>query len=327
MAAKRSLRTRRKRKRKKRIFIAIIFLMFITVLSYTGYEYMMGKQESQGKVSGDDGSNVTLDETSSKYKDEFNGVSNNNGKTNVLLLGVDQRDDETSRSDTIMIAQYDENGDTAKLASIMRDTYVEIPGHGDNKINAAFAIGGPELMRQTIKENFGIDIEYYSIIDFNGFTHIANTLAPDGVEVDIQKDMHYQSGDTNINLKEGKHNLDGEELLGYARFRSDAQGDFGRVERQQEVIKLLKDELVSINGVMKAPRLVGTIQPYIDTNVGSGKILDLGKDMILNPVNNIDTLSLPEDDNYWNERKPYPIGLVLEHDEEESAKVLQEFLG
>ncbi|MFC7321207.1 LCP family protein [Halobacillus campisalis] len=325
MTNKRSLRIRRKRKRKKRIFIAVLFLMFLTAVSYTGYEYMMGKQDSQGKVSGDDGT-TALDEMSSKYKDEFNGVESQNGKTNVLLLGVDQRNDETPRSDTIMVAQYDEEGNVAKVASIMRDTYVRIPGHDYNKINAAFALGGPELMRQTIKENFGVDVEYYSIVDFNGFTQIVDTLAPSGVEVDIEKNMQYKSGDTNIDLQQGTHELDGEELLGYARYRSDSQGDFGRVQRQQEVLKLLKEEAVSFNGVMKAPRLLGSLQPYIDTNFSSGKILDLGKDLIFNPLDDIETFSLPEEGNVWNERKEYPIGLVLAHNEEESAKAIQEFL-
>ncbi|MCP3031989.1 LCP family protein [Halobacillus sp. A1] len=325
MTNKRSLRVRRKRKRKKRIFIAVLFLMFLTAASYTGYEYMMGKQDSQGKVSGDDGT-TALDEMSSKYKDEFNGVESQNGKTNVLLLGVDQRNDETPRSDTIMVAQYDEEGNVAKVASIMRDTFVRIPGHDYNKINAAFALGGPELMRQTIKENFGVDVEYYSIVDFNGFTQIVDTLAPSGVEVDIEKNMQYKSGDTNIDLQQGTHELDGEELLGYARYRSDSQGDFGRVQRQQEVLKLLKEEAVSFNGVMKAPRLLGSLQPYIDTNFSSGKILDLGKDLIFNPLDDIETFSLPEEGNVWNERKEYPIGLVLAHNEEESAKAIQEFL-
>ncbi|WP_173916952.1 LCP family protein [Halobacillus sp. Marseille-Q1614] len=326
MVAKRSLRKQRKRKRKKRLFIALIFLLFITSLSYVGYEYMMGKQESQNKVSGDEGSEVSLSDMSSKYKDEFKGVDNNDGKTNVLVLGVDQRENETPRSDTIMIAQYDENGETAKVASLMRDMYVNIPGHGYNKLNAAFAFGGPELMRQTIKENFGVDVEYYAIVDFNGFTQIVDTLAPNGVEVNIEKNMQYKAGDTNIDLKQGTQSLDGEELLGYARYRSDSQGDFGRVERQQKVIKLLKDELVSFSGVMKAPRLMGTLQPYVDTNIGSGKYLNLGKDFIFNPVNNIDTFNLPTEDNVWNARMPYPVGLVLQHDEQKSAEDLQEFL-
>ncbi|WP_082234656.1 LCP family protein [Halobacillus massiliensis] len=326
MVAERSLRKQRKRKRKKRLFLAIIFLFFITSLSYVGYEYMMGKQESQSKVSGDDGSDDSLSEMSSKYKDEFKGVDNNDGKTNVLVLGVDQRDDETPRSDTIMIAQYDEEGQRAKVVSLMRDLYVSIPGHGYNKLNAAFAFGGPELMRQTIKENFGIDVEYYSIIDFDGFTHIVDTLAPSGVEVDIEKDMQYKASDTNINLKQGTQTLNGEELLGYARFRSDSRGDFARVERQQKVITLLKEELVSFNGVMKAPRLLGTLQPYVDTNVGSGKFLDLGKEVLFNGVDNIETFSLPTEDNVWNARMPYPVGLVLQHDEQQSAEEVQEFL-
>ncbi|UOR13135.1 LCP family protein [Halobacillus amylolyticus] len=326
MTAKRSVRRRKRRLRKKRLFVAALLLIFITTLGYSGYQYMMGKQESLGKVSGEDGE-VQLEEISSKYKEEFKGVDNHDGKTNVLLLGVDQRGSETPRSDTIMIAQYDPENESAKLVSIMRDTYVNIPGHGYNKINAAFAFGGPELLRQTIAENFGVETEYYAIIDFTGFTHIVNTLAPNGLKVDVEKDMKYNGGeDTNINLEAGTQRLNGDELLGYARYRSDARGDFARVERQQKVIKLLKDELLSFSGVLKAPRLIGTIQPYVDTNMGSGKILTLGKDFILNPPKDIETLSIPTDDNVQNLRKPYPIGLVLAHNEQETAQTIQEFL-
>ncbi|UOQ92827.1 LCP family protein [Halobacillus shinanisalinarum] len=326
MTAKRSVRRRKRRLRKKRLFVAALLLIFIITLGYSGYQYMMGKQESLGKVSGEDGE-VQLDEISSKYKDEFKGVDNHDGKTNVLLLGVDQRGSETPRSDTIMIAQYDPENESAKLVSIMRDTFVNIPGHGYNKINAAFAFGGPELLRQTIAENFGIKTEYYSIIDFTGFTHIVNTLAPSGVKVDVEKDMQYKGGkDTNINLQAGTQRLNGDELLGYARYRSDSRGDFARVERQQKVIKLLKDELLSFSGVLKAPRLIGTIQPYVDTNMGNAKILTLGKDFILNPPKDIETLSVPTDDNVQSLRKPYPIGLVLSHDEQETAQTIQEFL-
>ncbi|WP_163529787.1 LCP family protein [Halobacillus ihumii] len=326
MTAKRSTRRRKRRLRKRRVFVAALLLVFITSIGYAGYEYMMGKQDSLGKVSGENGE-VQLEEMSSKYKEAFEGVDNHDGVTNVLLLGVDQRGSETPRSDTIMIAQYDPENETARLVSIMRDTYVNIPGHGYNKINAAFAFGGPELLRKTIVENFGVKPEYYAIIDFDGFTHIVNTLAPNGVKVDIEKDMHYNGGkDTNIDLKAGTQRLNGDELLGYARYRGDARGDFARVERQQKVIKLLKDELLSFSGVLKAPRLIGTIQPYVDTNMGTSKILSLGKDFILNPPKDIETLSVPTDDNVWNQRKPFPVGLVLAHDEQETAQTIQEFL-
>ncbi|UOQ43441.1 LCP family protein [Halobacillus salinarum] len=329
MANSRKMRKSRKKKRKRKIILAFISLLFLLVIGYTGYQYIAGKNEANSKVSGEtQGGQGGLQETTSKYKDEFNGVKSNDGKTNVLLLGVDQRKNEIPRSDTIIIAQYDPKNNTAKMASIMRDTYVNIPGHGYNKINAAFAFGGPELLRKTISENFGVDLEYYSIVDFNGFVQIANTLAPDGLTVNVEEDMKYKdgSGTIDLDLEEGTQKLNGEDLLGYARFRHDSKGDFGRVERQQKVIKLLKDKLVSVNGILKAPRLIGNIQPYVDTNMGTGKIVSLAKDFLLNPVDDIKTTSIPEKDNLWNERKPYPIGLVLAHNEDQTREDIHQFL-
>lgn len=323
----RRLRKKRQKKRKLKLTLGLFALAILLTLGYSGFEYISGKQQALGSSSAEAEENNPLAETTSKYKDSFNGVDNKDHKVNVLLLGIDQRDKELTRTDTIMIAQYDTKADTAKIASLMRDTYVNIPDHGYNKINAAFAIGGPELLRQTISENFGIELEYYSIVDFEGFTQVMDTVSPEGLEVDVEKDMYYKSqgGATHIDLKAGTQNLNGEELLGYVRYRSDNQGDYGRVERQQEVINLLKEEIFSINGVLKAPRLIGTLQPYIDTNMGSGKILKLGKEYLINPVEKVETLRIPTDDNVWNERKEYPIGLVLAHNEEKTRKTLQDY--
>ncbi len=263
----------------------------------------------------------------SVYKEEFNGSDNGDGKMTVLLMGVDQRGAEIARTDTIMIAEYDPAAQDAKIASLMRDLYVEIPGHGYNKLNAAFALGGPELLRETIEMNLGIDTEYYSIVDFQGFTQIVDTLSPEGMEVDVEKNMQYRSGDgtTDIQLQKGTQTLDGKELLGYVRYRSDARGDFARVERQQKVLQLMKDELLTFQGVLKAPRLIGNIQPYIDTNLGGSKMIQVGKDLLLNPVESMDMISIPTTDNVWDERKPYPIGLVLNHDEKSTKQTLQQF--
>ncbi|MFQ3543883.1 LCP family protein [Halobacillus rhizosphaerae] len=327
MAVSRKSRKSRKKRRRRKLFLFLLILFFLLAIGYTGYEYIAGKNEAKSNLSGSDDAS-SLKDTTSKYKDDFKGAKGEDGKVRVLLLGVDQRGNEIPRSDTIIIAQYDTKNNTAKMASIMRDTYVDIPGHGYNKINAAFAFGGPELLRQTISKNFGVDLEYYSIVDFNGFVQIANTLAPNGLTVNVEEDMKYKdgAGTIDLDLKKGKQKLDGEELLGYARFRHDSQGDFGRVERQQKVIKLLKDELISFNGILKAPRLIGNIQPYVDTNMGKGKIISLAKDFLLNPVDDIQTTKIPEEDNIQNVRKPYPIGLVLSHNEQQTREDIQNFL-
>ncbi|MGV2621810.1 UNVERIFIED_CONTAM: LCP family protein [Halobacillus marinus] len=327
MSQKRTLRKRRRKRRKRKAILAILSLTFLLFISYSAYEYLSGKHEAmENQASAEDGEGIDFEE--SPYKDSFRGVDNGDEKMTILLLGTDQRGTETARTDTIMLAEYNKENQDVKMVSLMRDTYVDIPGHGYNKLNAAFAIGGPELLRETIVDNFAVEPEYYAIVDFKGFTHIVDTLAPDGIEVDIDKDMYYEAGGdgTKIDLKAGKQQLDGEELLGYVRFRSDIRSDFGRVERQQEAIGLLKDQLVSFSGVLKAPRLIGTVQPYIDTNIEGTKVVDIGKDILLHPPEDIETLSIPTTDNVWNERKEYPIGLVLNHDEDKTQKTLRAFL-
>ncbi|MBM7554039.1 LCP family protein [Thalassobacillus pellis] len=311
---------RHKKKRKRKIFLSSLLLFLLLGIGWTSYEYMAGKRDAMGESSGEL-------ENVSKYADEFKGVDNEDGKTTVLLMGVDSREEgDVARTDTIMVAQYDPEKNSAKLVSLMRDMYVDIPGHGKNKLNAAFAIGGPELLRQTIKENFGINSEYYAIVDFEGFKQIVDTIAPDGVTIDVEKDMYYKDNAGTIDLEEGTQTLNGDELLGYARFRHDAESDFGRVRRQQQVMKALKEELVSASGLLKIPRLIGTLQPFIDTNIGSGKMLDLAKDFLLNPPENVETLRLPVEGSFWNDSVP-GVGAILAYDEEENRQAIQDFLG
>ncbi|WP_027953526.1 LCP family protein [Halobacillus kuroshimensis] len=326
MSNSRSLRKRRNKRRRRKGIIALFAFILLAFSSYTAYEFLAGKHRSLNNQTAS-AENAFSETTESLYKDEFKGVDNGDDQMMVLLLGIDQRGSEVSRTDTMMLAQYDKKTQSTKIVSLMRDMYVDIPGHGKNKLNAAFAIGGPELLRETIAENFGVEAEYYSIIDFNGFTEIVDTLSPDGVEIDVEKDMQYTSGDgsTNIDLKQGNQTLSGDELLGYVRFRSDASGDFGRVDRQQKVIQILKDELLSVQGVLKAPRLVGSIQPYIDTNLSGTSILNAGKDILFQSSGSIDMMSVPTNDNVWNERKDYPVGLVLNHDFVETAQTLEQF--
>ncbi|MCA1060807.1 LCP family protein [Rossellomorea aquimaris] len=300
----------RRRKRFFRIFL-VLFLLVITIgTAFTLYQYQAGKmQAGESKAVND---NVAA----------FNGEKDEQGKVNVLLLGVDSRGEEQSRTDTIMIAQYDPENEKARLVSLMRDIYVDIPDHGKWKLNTSYFLGGPELLRQTLKENFDIDVQYYALVDFKGFQNVVDVLAPNGIEMNVEKPM---SEKINVSLEPGLQTLDGEELLGYARFRHDAEGDFGRVERQQKVINALKDELLSLNGVSKLPKLMGTISPYIETNIGGMDRIGLVKEFILNPVNNIETFRLPVDNSYTNERYE-KAGAVLEIDFEENKKALKAFL-
>ncbi|MBW3111575.1 LCP family protein [Bacillus sp. MCCB 382] len=302
---------RRKRKKRKIIllFFFIFFLVFLLGASYVYFQYQAGLEKSAND-------SVILDQ-----KVEFNGADPNKGITNVLLLGTDARGKEISRTDTIMVAQYNSDNNEVKILSIMRDSYVNIPGHGSQKINAAYAIGGPELLRKTLKENFDIDIQYYSLVDFKGFSSIIDEVFPDGVEVDIEKEM---VKGINPPLHPGMQKLDGDQLLSYVRFRKDSESDFGRVRRQQEVLKLLTDEMTDLNGVMKIPKTLGIIKPFIRTNIKTPQVLSIATS-VLGDNKSIESMRIPLDHTYTDEYYD-GVGLVLDLDVSENKKAIKDFL-
>ncbi len=292
----------------KRVFF-VLFLLCIVIFGFSYYQFKQGMKEANKEAA------------INQEKYEFNGKKDQYGGTNILVLGSDARGNEKSRSDTIMIAHYVPDQDSYKIISIMRDCYVNIPGHGKNKINAAFAFGGPELLRKTIKENFNIDLQYYTIVDFQGFVHLVDTAFPEGVKMDVEKKMS-----ADVELEPGVQMLDGEHLLGYVRFRHDAVGDFGRVARQQKVLKEVADQITSVQTVPKLPKLVGGMIPFINTNMDTGDILFMGKNLLMNKNRTIETLRIPVDHSFDNDRIS-GIGDVLTIDLEANKAAIDEFLG
>lgn len=287
------------------------------VLLLAGAYYYWTSQYNEGKALSEEG---TLTEQNKDYG-IFDGPEPQFGEINILLLGSDARKDEDGRSDTLMIANYNQDTEKVKLVSIMRDTYVEIPGYGMQKMNTAFTIGGPELVRQTIKENFDLDVHYYAMVDFNGFPKIADIIAPDGIEVDIPYTM---SHGIHMTLNPGVQTLHGEQLLGYVRFRHDSKNDFGRVERQQEVITKLKDEAVSLHSLVNLPKLLGAADAYVDTNLDKMKMLSIGKGLLDNKSGKIETLRIPVDNSFTDPL--VDAGRVLEIDFEKNIEELNNFL-
>lgn len=291
-------------------------LLFILICMVSAGVYII-TQYNQGLSEAKDGQ-YKEDETTF---DPFHGVEPEFGEINILMVGSDARGDELGLSDTIMIAQYNQDTNDLRLVSIMRDTYVEIPDYGMQKINAAFSFGGPELLRKTIKQTFDIDLYYYAVVDFEGFSKLADIIAPDGIEVDIPHEMSEGIGMT---LEPGRQRLHGEELLGYVRFRKDIYSDYGRVERQQEIIAKLKDEAVSVHSFINLPKILGMSDPYIDTNLDYKTILSIGKGLIAEGNHPIETLRIPVDDSYQNIYKD--VGDVLDIDLIQNKQELQNFL-
>ncbi len=302
-----------KKKKKGRRLRKLVLVLFMLILAVFGYSYI---QYRQGISNSSDQANTDQE----VY--EFNGDQDQYGGTNILLIGSDSRGEEGARSDTIMVAQYHPDKHSYKLISIMRDTYVDIPDYGKNKINTAFALGGPELLRRTIKENFNIDTKYYAIIDFDGFKHLIDEAFPKGVEIDVEKAM---SAYIDVPLEPGLQRLNGEELLSYVRFRHDAMGDFDRVQRQQKAMKEVASQFASLQTISKLPKLVGVMKPFVNTNMNTTDIIYIGKDYLSKDNRNIDTFRIPVEGEFEPQRIE-GIGEVLRVDIDANTEAVGEFL-
>ncbi|QGQ48259.1 LytR family transcriptional regulator [Metabacillus sediminilitoris] len=307
--------SKKKRKRVRvrwgRVFGALLLLCIFIIGVYSVYQYIQGTVEANNKSFKNDKGNYS-----------FQGKNDEIGAVNVLLLGSDSRGEKQARTDTIMVAHYDQRTHTVKLISFMRDMYTSIPGHGKGKLNAAYAYGGPELLRETITENFNLDINYYAIVDFKGFEEAVDILVPDGIQVDVP---HVMSSGIGMELEKGKQILHGKELLGYVRFRQDRLSDFGRVQRQQEVVSKIMEESISIDNVAKLPKLLGILNSYVNTNMDTSTLFTIGKDIVTKKSGDLETLRIPEDGTFQNKRYE-DNGEVLEVDFQQNKEALKEFL-
>ena len=215
---------------------------------------------------------------------------------NVLILGSDSRealtekeriakggpeDVEGERSDTIILGRFDPQGGQAVLLHFPRDLYVEIPGHGMDRINAAFTLGGPNLTIKTVKQLTHIPIHHYVEVNFKGFRRMVRAL--DGVEICIDQPMIDPHADLNL-PRAGCYELSGREALAFVRAR-DVQGDeipdFSRIARQQQFIRAVMNKAFSLGSVARLPRLVRVAARSVvtDRDIDITELLDYGREL------------------------------------------------
>ncbi|MHC2994243.1 MAG: LCP family protein [Candidatus Atribacteria bacterium] len=187
-------------------------------------------------------------------------------RINVLIVGCDEIENH-GRADTIVFLSISPKTKDVLILSIPRDTRVEIPGRGMDKINHAYAFGGEKLISKTVSSFLDVPLHFYAVVDFKGFVSIIDGLG--GVEIDIEKEMHYvdKAGGVDINLYPGKQILNGEKALEYIRFRYDRLGDLGRIKRQQKLAIALVKKMMKFDSVTKIPQLLEGIKEYIETNI------------------------------------------------------------
>ncbi len=245
--------------RNRKLFWSFIICFFIIIgsLTHLGFnsDFTRLKDDFKAKVTGE-----TILPTFRK-------------PTTIMILGVDNRKDDVGRSDTLMVLNLSDKG--ASLLTIPRDTLVYIEKHGYQKINAAYAYGGEKLARETVEDFLGIEIDHYVTINKSRFSEVIDAMG--GVDVYVEREMHYEDpwdddGGLIIDIKQGLQHLDGDTAIQFVRFR-DAEGDVGRVRRQQEFMKACADRLSEPSMLIKIPELLSVAVKAIDTDLTSSEML------------------------------------------------------
>ncbi|WP_241781964.1 LCP family protein [Paenibacillus sp. DMB5] len=195
----------------------------------------------------------------------------------LMLLGTDQRGNETARSDTMIYAVVRPEDYKLLLISIPRDTYTEIIGHRDNKkdkITHAYAFGGQQMAKDTLEALLGHDIQYYATINFQGLKDAVDAIG--GVPLPIKKDIVNKGADhEKFTIVGGKSNYSGEEALNYTRYREDS--DFNRTKRQQVFIDVVANKMLSISQIGKIPELLDIMGENFKTDMEPSLIISLAK--------------------------------------------------
>ena len=302
----------------KKVVLSLLAVLVILVGTVLGFY-----QHVKNKIY------IEKEPSISKSDTEFQEVK---GITNVLLIGVDARDlDEPCRSDSMIIATIDNNNKKVKLTSLFRDTLVDIPGHGEAKLNSAYMLGGPELLLETVKETYNVSIDKYIIINFWGFETIVDYIG--GIEVDVKD---YQLEELNKYIgestggndcpveKTGIQTLNGKQALSYARIRYNVGDEYERTDRQREVIFKVIEKLQNTKP-SKYLGIMNTMLEYIKTNIDPLEALNMAYTIYKFPSLDVEQLQIPlvalsETRNYKE------LGSVFLMDRLQNASILYNFI-
>lgn len=292
-----------KDKKHKGIKVFAIILTIIVVIT-SGSLFYLNSKLSKIKINKIDDKNLSIDENSFKSNDK-----SEDNFVNIVLMGIDidKEVNNSNSADSVMIATIDKTHKKLKLTSIMRDSYVDVEGHGNTKLKYAYSYGGPELLIKTINKNFNMNIKDYVKVDINNLGKIIDYLG--GVSINVQPDEvnlinSYMEGASKIYKfkyttikKSGLQVLNGAQAVAYCRIRYVGNVDFQRTERQRTVLTEISKKL-SQNGLLGLPKESDNILPYVETSLNKTELLSLGSYVLMNKMTKPEQFRVPTDDNY-----------------------------
>lgn len=301
----------RKKRRKKhlpiKIFIALVIALVLLLV--TGWLY---GNNLLSKIK-----RTEINENDLGIKDEVNEkIQTNNIKdiVNIAILGVDESENDAGRSDATMIATFDPIHKKLKITSIMRDTYADIPGYGKDKLNHAYAYGGPQLSIKTLNQDFGLNIKDYVKINFEELEGLIDAIG--GIDMKMEYMEMYEvnnyierySEARNIteeklvmDEKTGKYHLTGFQTLGYCRIRSIGNGDFDRTERHRKIMTEMFNK-ISKAGTAELASMATKLLPYVETSLSNKEIINLATNVLNLGTKNIEQERFPRDEYTYNSK-------------------------
>ncbi|WP_307892647.1 LCP family protein [Bacillus swezeyi] len=298
MAERIKVRVRKKKSKKKKLVKRLIVLMLLALLVVGG----VGVYKIFNTISAADGTYEELERgEKSKLRDEVVDIKKK--PFSILFMGVEDysTNGEHGRADSLIVVTLDPKQKTMKMLSIPRDTRVHLSGDTTGtktKINAAYAKGGKEETIETVEDFLGIPIDYYATVDFDGFKDVIDEIG--GIDVDVPFDFDEKSDVSKtkrIYFKKGNMHLNGEEALAYARMRKqDKRGDFGRNDRQKQILKAALDQVFQPQNLAKIDTIAQKASKNIETNFRITQALALQQIYSGFEGNDIETLSITGQD-------------------------------
>ncbi|MES9737653.1 LytR family transcriptional regulator [Peribacillus frigoritolerans] len=257
-----------KKKKKKRTWLKVVgIIVLLFILAGGAFAYSVWNSLTKTV----DTMHTPIDRTTDKRTKDL--ALSDQEPFSMLMLGVDERDGDKGRSDTMIVLTVNPQKKSVKMLSIPRDTRTEIVGHGtQDKINHAFAFGGAKMSMDTVENFLDIPIDYYMKINMEGFKDIVDAVGG----VTVQNDLDFTSD--GIHFAKGTHTLNGKEALAYSRMRhNDPSGDFGRQSRQRSIIEAVIKEGASLSSLTKYNEVFAALGNNIQTNLTFDDMMDIQK--------------------------------------------------
>jgi polyisoprenyl-teichoic acid--peptidoglycan teichoic acid transferase len=258
-----------KHKKKKRKWLRVIGIIFMLMLlgggayAYSVYHSLNSAVDTMHEPIDRDKSSKRDKEVEFQQQQPFS----------VLLMGVDERKNDTGRSDTMIVLTVNPETKSVKMLSIPRDTLTDIVGHGTrDKINHAYAFGGVEMAMDTAEEMLDIPIDYYVQINMEGFEDIVNAVGG----ITVNNDLSFEAG--GYTFPKGSVDLNGKKALAFTRMRyEDPRGDFGRQLRQRQIIQGIIREGASVSSLWKFDDIFDALGSNVKTNMKFEEMVDIQK--------------------------------------------------